>query len=300
MLVVHILRKMNLLESWSGRCKLYPASCLTLRFTSLQSMNDQTNFSISKHGIYRPMLMGMIKGNQPNTVLTSTSKAIKTLPTVSTTSLEESFPNESINTLNTLRGVGPATSSLILSIATGSGPVSQQVPFYSDDVYIWLCRNEYPDSVATREMVEEISTRELGTEKPSQKSKARGRVKLDMKYNIAEYRDLWRACWELRLRLERTASSTSTGGGEEREGNGSGMETVSMADIEKVAFVLRNIAVSGFFDDIDPQEILNMSVEQQESLAAKLEERSALIRGEETVKEEGDEESQRKSKRKKN
>lgn len=263
-------------------------------------MNDQTNFSISKHGIYRPMLMGMIKGNQPNTVLTLTSKAIKTLPTVSTTSLEESFPNESINTLNTLRGVGPATSSLILSIATGSGPVSQQVPFYSDDVYIWLCRNEYPDSVATREMVEEISTRELGTEKPSQKSKARGRVKLDMKYNIAEYRDLWRACWELRLRLERTASSTSTGGGEEREGNGSGMETVSMADIEKVAFVLRNIAVSGFFDDIDPQEILNMSVEQQESLAAKLEERSALIRGEETVKEEGDEESQRKSKRKKN
>jgi len=248
------------------------------------------------------MLMGMIKGNQPNTVLTSTSKAIKTLPTVSTTSLEESFPNESINTLNTLRGVGPATSSLILSIATGSGPMSQQVPFYSDDVYIWLCRNEYPESVATRETVEEISTRVLGTEKSSQKSKVRGNVKLDMKYNIAEYRDLWRACWELRLRLESASASTSaaTAEGEKQDGSGSGMGTVSMADIEKVAFVLRNIAVSGFFDGIDPQEILDMSVEQQESLAVKLEERSALIRGEETVKEDGDEESQRKSKRMKN
>lgn len=247
------------------------------------------------------MLMGMIKGNQPKAVLISTSTAIKALPTVtSTAALDEFFPNESINALNTLRGVGPATSSLILSIATGKGPQSQQVPFYSDDVYIWLCRHEYPETVATRETIEEISMR---VEQFDKNSQGRPKGKLDMKYNIAEYRDLWRACWELRLRLDSasTSSSTSTSSsGEKMEGNASDMGLISMADIEKVAFVLRNISVSGFYDNIDPQEILQMSVEQQESLAADLEKGRAMVGGEKIVKEDVDEEDLRESKRKKN
>lgn len=73
---------------------------------------------------------------------------------------------------------------------------------------------------------------------------------MNVKYNLHEYRQLWNACWELRQRLNAAIEE-----GEEGE-DGAEDKLVSQNDIEKVAYVLRNIAVSGFYPDVDPGDIL--------------------------------------------
>ncbi|KAJ5995540.1 hypothetical protein N7481_002517 [Penicillium waksmanii] len=219
----------------------------------------------TKHGRPRPALLGMIRSNQEKLVFKCTSTALKSLPTVKdkdnsnpTTITEEVFPKQSMDDLSPLRGVGPATASLILSIATTNAKDEEservQVPFFSDDTYLWLCVEVYPESSASPETVRAIRNGGSGTgsgKGPGSKFiKPNG--ELNLKYNIAEYRQLWQACFELRERL-----------------SGAGA-MISMADIEKVAYVLRNIALSGYYPDIDAQEILHMSAEQVDALLARL------------------------------
>lgn len=219
--------------------------------------------------------MGMIKSNQEKLVFKCTSTALKSLPTIKdkknstsnsnpTTIPDEVFPKQSMDDLSPLRGVGPATASLILSIATTNakdgetGEESEriQVPFFSDDTYLWLCVEVFPESSVSSETVRVIRNGGSGNGAGSGKGPGSKFIKpngeLNLKYNIAEYRELWEACFELRERL--------SGGG----------ATISMADIEKVAYVLRNIALSGYYPDIDMQEILRMSAEQVEALLVRL------------------------------
>lgn len=171
------------------------------------------------------MLMGMIKSNQPKLVLECTSAAISALPTAHPIlDAENAFPKTSMDALQPLRGVGVATASLVLSIATGRSEHAQQIPFYSDDMFLWLVVKDYPNPTKSRSK-RKINSKFL-----------RPNGELNVRYTLNEYRELWDACAELRMRLNK-----------EIEGNDGGI--VSQNDIEKVAYVLRNIAVSGFYGE---------------------------------------------------
>ncbi|KAJ5420197.1 hypothetical protein N7465_002716 [Penicillium sp. CMV-2018d] len=189
----------------------------------------------TKHGVSRPMLMGMVKSNQNATIAKSTSAAFAALPDADpVVAPSDAFPKASLDALTApIRGVGPATASLILSIATVFGDVKKQVPFYSDDVYLWLCLMDFPEG------------RDFKEQKPSEHKKPNG--DLIVKYNMNEYRELWNASQELRVRLN----------------NGAGDAPVSFIDIERAAYVLRNISVSGYYASQEPEAGLNI-VKQME------------------------------------
>lgn len=221
------------------------------------------------------MLMGMIKTNPDKTVLKCSATAMAALSTEDPMlAPNEAFPKPSIDALAPLRGVGPATASLILSIATGAGNPRQQVPFYSDDVYFWLCLEEFPEVVDDEsDDEEEREDANANANANAEESKKRDNTRkfvrpngeLNVKYNIAEYRKLWDACWELCERLNRAVEAEA-----EAEAEGSSDSTPTPAlithnDIEKTAFVLRNIAVSGYFEGRDPEDVFRMVASRKES-----------------------------------
>ena len=180
-----------------------------------------------KHGIFRPTLLGMVKANQPKTVQKATSDAFTTAHSTTSVTGEEvetaSFPKTSLDALvKPLRGVGIATASLLLSVGTLRDP-EHEAPFYSDDTYLWLCLETFPGSGQT-------DSDTLG--KKGGKFKRNGEI--NVKYDVAEYRALWTAVHELRARLDETGDSA--------------LGRVSCADVEKVAFVLRHLGVSGYGD----------------------------------------------------
>ncbi|KNG88083.1 hypothetical protein ANOM_002903, partial [Aspergillus nomiae NRRL 13137] len=176
-----------------------------------------------KHGVFRPTLLGMVKANQPKTVQKATSDAFTTTGEEEETDTA-SFPKTSLDALvKPLRGVGIATASLLLSVGTLRDP-EHEAPFYSDDTYLWLCLETFPGTVGQE------SGDTLG--KKGGKFKRNGEI--NVKYDVAEYRALWTAVNELRARLNETGDSA--------------LGRVSCADVEKVAFVLRHLGVSGYGD----------------------------------------------------
>jgi hypothetical protein len=74
------------------------------------------------HGTFRPTLKGLIAQNDDRTVETVTRDGLALWPDV----------KESIKKLSELRGVGPATASLILSVA-----FPEDAPFFSDELFCW-------------------------------------------------------------------------------------------------------------------------------------------------------------------
>jgi hypothetical protein len=179
----------------------------------------------------------MLKTNKEKTVRETTTSAFAALPSsTSTTTTEDpptdAFPKTSLDALSTpLRGVGPATASLILSIATSACDPAREIPFYSDDTFLWLCLEVYPRAPRS-----ERRTRRL-----ARMTKPNG--ELNVKYNLHEYRELWDAVWELRTRLNRAARKT--------EAQEKGLRPVSSTDVEKVAFVIRH---AGFAEVPVPEE----------------------------------------------
>ncbi|PYH46150.1 uncharacterized protein BP01DRAFT_294202 [Aspergillus saccharolyticus JOP 1030-1] len=145
-----------------------------------------------KHGKFRPALLGMVRSNPETTICEATSTASELLQKHNMTE----FPGDALDRVTgPLRGVGPATGSLVLSVLA-------DVPFYSDDVFLWLCLGVYPG---------------YGPE-PARKAFKPGKSgELDVKYNAMEYRELWDAVRRLRERLGRVACE----------------------EVEKVAFVIR-------------------------------------------------------------
>lgn len=85
-----------------------------------------------KHGKFRPQLPALIATNPPDLVNSITKEAFAVY--------SSSNPPESataITQLCKLKGVGPATASLILSVYD---PV--QAPFFSDELFRWICWDE--------------------------------------------------------------------------------------------------------------------------------------------------------------
>ncbi|KAL4946262.1 hypothetical protein BDV06DRAFT_152731 [Aspergillus oleicola] len=216
-----------------------------------------------KHGLNRPSLLGLLRSNKESVVQSATRVAFTSLPSSNSspkdTKTEEYFTlQKTLEKLTTpLRGIGPATASLILSAAS-----PESVPFYSDDTYLWLCLGIYPGydpsspwmfiedeekeeakfnqpKPAIQEKEKEKVERNINDKRrPKHERDAAKRAKqvrpngeLNVKYDFPEYRRVWGAVNRLRGRLNEEARELDAGEGQE----------VSCVDIEKVALVIRHL-----------------------------------------------------------
>lgn len=176
----------------------------------------------------------MIKTNKPEVVQDTTADAFKAFvdQEPSLDSPAETFPKNSLDILiKPLRAVGIATASLILAVATEGK--ANEIPFYSDDVYLWLCLELFPGSEKNR----------YNDEKATRRTKDDGR--LDAKYNMEEYRELYEEVFKLRHRLNYGGNDRHNGSKEEETTN---RRQFSCADVERVAYVLNHLDASGFPD----------------------------------------------------
>lgn len=126
----------------------------------------------------------MIRKNDPSAAKSVTQTVLANLPASSDSSSSSSssssktpnneaplsFPDvlQALKSLNALKGVGPATASLILS---AHSPAT--TPFFEDELYIWLCRTE----------------------------SLRRKEKTELKYTVKEYEELWGRVQEVRERV---------------------------------------------------------------------------------------------------
>ncbi|KAJ6442972.1 ribosomal recycling factor [Purpureocillium lavendulum] len=118
-----------------------------------------------RHGKFRPTLMSLVSSNPPLVVSTAVSDAMTTYradptssssyTTTTTTTTNTSTPPPpertsgplveraatAVATLCKLRGVGPATASLLLAVHD-----PRRVPFFSDELFLWLCAGGNPRS----------------------------------------------------------------------------------------------------------------------------------------------------------
>lgn len=120
-----------------------------------------------KHGTFRPKLLQLVESNPTETIESTTKAAFSLLP-------KDPSPKAilaALKVLTGLRGIGPATASLLLSVyAPGT------VPFFSDEVFRWVM---WGDPVAGK-----VS----GWKRP-------------IKYNVKEYEILVERVGELSKRL---------------------------------------------------------------------------------------------------
>ncbi|GAD95342.1 hypothetical protein PVAR5_3984 [Paecilomyces variotii No. 5] len=201
-----------------------------------------------KHGVFRPTLLGLVKSNQAPLVRKTTSAAFAALPSAGDGD-DAAFPKASLDALTEpLRGVGPATASLILCAGTGLSGSEIQVPFFSDEIYQWLCLDCYPSAEQDGEGKGDADSDDDDDDKEEERKKPpkKKNGELIIKYNMAEYKNVWDAVSAIRERLNRTAKPDSAVEDEKR--------IFSAVDVEKVAFVLGNIDLSGYFGEPKSRE----------------------------------------------
>ncbi|KAH7389502.1 hypothetical protein DE146DRAFT_758811 [Phaeosphaeria sp. MPI-PUGE-AT-0046c] len=80
-----------------------------------------------KHGTFRPKLLSLVQSNDSDVVQKTTISAYKLLPDTA----------KALKSLTSLKGVGPATASLLLSAAAPN-----TVPFFSDELFRWCAWDE--------------------------------------------------------------------------------------------------------------------------------------------------------------
>ena len=103
---------------------------------TLSAFRDADELS-STHGIHRPFLPGMIQKNSEAEVIEHTSEAANVIEGLSLKQPIDKISTTIISALDhvcKLKGVGPATGTLILSIFN-----PQIVPFFEDELFYWLC-----------------------------------------------------------------------------------------------------------------------------------------------------------------
>jgi hypothetical protein len=81
----------------------------------------------SKHGTFRPKLLALVQSNSANVVHDATKEAFEVLPNATS----------ALKVLVALKGIGPATASLLLSVAAPA-----TVPFFSDELFRWCMWDE--------------------------------------------------------------------------------------------------------------------------------------------------------------
>ncbi|PGH10377.1 hypothetical protein GX51_00135 [Blastomyces parvus] len=208
-----------------------------------------------KHGSHRPALMGMIRSNPDSLVQSTTMTAFSQLRDALSNTGGEAFPGTPLETLTgPLRGVGPATASLFLSIApchvlsddTNNTSINA-APFFSDELFNWLCLDIYPHGFPN-------NSGGGGDDGQRSKGKSPATKETKIKYNMKEYRDLWEAVRELRGRINQIPDQKEGLG----EGRGSGKGSFSVLDIERVAFVIAHLEVSGYEERMEEASVIGV------------------------------------------
>ncbi|KAF9693879.1 hypothetical protein EKO04_008294 [Ascochyta lentis] len=133
-----------------------------------------------KHGTYRPTLLSLVQSNPAALIQSTTHSAFTSLLLANDNNTTNNYEDKdengdaeqdvlaAIKTLTPLRGIGPATASLLLSVFAPA-----TVPFFGDEVFRWV-------------------TYRAGTA---------GGWKRKIKYNHAEYKELVQGVRALRRRL---------------------------------------------------------------------------------------------------
>ena len=252
----------------------------------------------------------MVKTNQDPLVRKTVATAMNVLPSYSADEQDKDrlFPAKGMEVMiRGLRGVGTASASLVLSVCTAEsledeeieqakpGQVGRkvEVPFYSDEMYLWLCFGDYPTSArreqaakAQKEKAEskkeveqqksqqqqqepdngddgdaketKTKSKKEKSKKPKSQSSANKPTRkpngeLNVKYNMFEYKNLWNAAWKLRERLNRENNVEVKEVKEEKEEKREKADPeskrrifISFTDIEKVAYVISHIRLSGY------------------------------------------------------
>ncbi|KAI9844620.1 MAG: hypothetical protein M1837_005472 [Sclerophora amabilis] len=117
-----------------------------------------------KHGKFRPKLTQLVASNPSSTVASTTKEAFQLHDA------NPSAPSSSITKLTSLKGIGPASASLLLAVFD-----PQHVPFFSDECFRWV--------------MYEGSTNDKGWDRK-------------IKYDAKEYRTLFELVANLRNRLQ--------------------------------------------------------------------------------------------------
>ena len=156
------LRRLNSRAWSSGNCV---STSVSSNFNSIETRLIPDVNANRKHGTYRPTLLKQVASNSIEDIRTITHDAFATYEG---TRENEGHVN-AVTALSKLKGVGPATASLLLSCYD---PV--MVPFFSDELYRYLNWEE-------------------------DRSKGWDRK---IGYTLREYKELWNRLHILRLRLE--------------------------------------------------------------------------------------------------
>ncbi|KAL8658763.1 MAG: hypothetical protein Q9226_000788 [Calogaya cf. arnoldii] len=152
-----------------------------------------------KFGTYRPSLAKLVASNAVEEVRKTTSTAFSLMS-------DDPNPSKAISTLSKLKGIGPATASLLLSCYD---PVT--IPFFSDELFRWL---HWQTDV------------EGNTKKRKSKGiEDDGNANRKISYTAKEYASIFEKTTVLRNRLSEESG-----------------ETITAVDIEKAAYKISKSA----------------------------------------------------------
>ncbi|EUC33635.1 hypothetical protein COCCADRAFT_95513 [Bipolaris zeicola 26-R-13] len=126
-----------------------------------------------KHGTFRPALLGLVRSNTSQAVEETTKKAYAA---ISEDAFSQSNVMQALKILASLKGIGPATSSLLLSVLRPG-----EIPFFSDELFRWSCWDS------------EV------------KAKESAGWQRKIKYNFKEYEMMFDRVEKLRTRLGKSA-----------------------------------------------------------------------------------------------
>ncbi|KAF7978601.1 hypothetical protein HWV62_45330 [Athelia sp. TMB] len=90
--------------------------------------------SPTKHGKFRPRLLDLALSNSSDQIKSTTSRAFQLLSAADTA---QTTTMPALTELITLKGIGPASASLLLSVYA-----PEEVPFFSDEAFRWVMFDE--------------------------------------------------------------------------------------------------------------------------------------------------------------
>lgn len=112
----------------------------------LVALRGYVEMTISrKHGTFRPKLLQLVQSNDAELVLQTTKDAFERIARYNSVDISDAFgkpdiigdANTSLKVLTSLKGIGPATASLLLSVAA-----PERIPFFSDELFRWVMFDE--------------------------------------------------------------------------------------------------------------------------------------------------------------
>ncbi|MDA4133776.1 MAG: hypothetical protein OK454_11745, partial [Thaumarchaeota archaeon] len=95
-----------------------------------------------RHGKFRPTLMKLVSSNDPSLVQETIQQAIRAYRSAPPSSSSSSRASAALEILTRLKGIGPATASLLLAVHFPA-----EAPFFADEAMLWLCCGGKKDTV---------------------------------------------------------------------------------------------------------------------------------------------------------